>query len=125
MLQSEILTPNACHFPQKGPHSDRLWPEKQVFHIEGNCERPQGEGRGRWQCPQSFWHSGRAGPASHSQERLQINPELKGVSLRYVQEGAATIDHCRYGLDGLEKGGTKVGHTMPSPSPHSSGVLIG
>lgn len=76
MLQSEI------HFPQKGPHSDRLWPEKQVFHIEGNCERPQGEGRGCWQCPQSCWHSGRAGPGSHSQERLQINPELKGVSLR-------------------------------------------
>lgn len=52
----------------------------------------------------------------------------------YVQEGAGVLDtrfpaathvHCRNGLDDLEKGGTKVGHIMPSPSPHSRGVLIG
>lgn len=63
------------------------------------------------------WKSqpGKASDQPRTQRRLST----------YVQEGTATHVHCRYGLDGLEKGGNKVGHTMPSPSPHSSGVLIG
>lgn len=125
----------AWHFPQKGPHSDRLWPEREtMFHIEGNCKRPQGERAEDNGMPPELltfracrtWKSqpGKASDQPRTQRRLSTYVQ-EGAGVLYTCFPAATHVHCRYGLDDLEKGGTKVGHIMPSPSPHSSGVLIG